>query len=102
MSKTLAPLTADGNTAATALQGSITVSAAGDFGGGALTVEASFDGGSNYDPLTDSNGDALTLDANRHSANIELGEALVRATLAGSTSPGVAVTYSAIRYTSKL
>jgi hypothetical protein len=96
---TTAALTADGSTTGLALEGLITVSAIGTFGGGTITLQGSIDN-STWFSLTDSNGTAATFAANG-ATNIEIGELYVRGTLAGSTTPSVTLTFAPQRHTSK-
>lgn len=64
----------------------------GDFGGGTLTVEASFDSGVTFITLKKSSGDILEI-AEDEIHTIALGRCLIRYTITGATSaPTVNVT----------
>jgi hypothetical protein len=93
-------LTADGSTAALQTTGTVNVAAFGTFGGGTLTIQASYDGGSTYFALTDANGAAGAFTADG-AYNIEVGEADIRFTLAGATSPNIDVVVTGINSTSR-
>jgi len=95
-------ITANGSTDPIELQGLISVAGVGTFGGGTLTIEASFDGGANYFALTDAGGLVFSLTANG-AKNIEVGKGvLIRGTLSGATSPDINIVFTDIRWTSKL
>jgi hypothetical protein len=93
-------LTADGSTAALQTNGVVNVAAYGTFGGGTLTIQASYDGGTTYFDLTDANSAAGAFTANG-ALNVEVGEADLRFTLAGSTSPNLNISVTGIINTSR-
>ena len=91
-------LTADGSTAALQFQGEGSFNAAGTYGGGTLTIEASFDGGTTWVAQTDG---TLLADG---TLNIKIGPCFIRGTLAGSTTPDIDISIVGIdvRKSSKL
>lgn len=84
-------LSADGQTAATAHPGgSAAFYGVGSFGGGTLTMEASFDGGTTWIDVLSS---AMTAD---DVYAFVLPPCLVRGDLAGATTPSVVVGYEPV------
>jgi len=93
-------LTADGSTAAFAVEGLITIAATGTFGSGTLTVELSFDD-TTWFAATYESGASAALSADG-AVNIYTGPCSMRCTLAGATTPDIDITYVAARHTSKI
>ena len=90
---TLTALTANGSTAAIPVQGAYTVSAAGTFDTATVTMQASWDDGTTYHDLADSNGTVFAATA-KQAKNIDLAKALFRATMSsagGSSSVIVSI-----------
>jgi len=63
----------------------------GTFGGGTVTVEASFDNGTIWIPLKKASGDVLEITSNEIHT-IVLGKCLMRFKIAGATNPTVNIT----------
>jgi len=93
-------LTSDGSTSALQSKGNLNVAAYGTFGGGTLSIQASYDGGSTWFTLKDANG----ADGSFTSAgalNVRIGEANLRFTLSGATSPNLNISITDIEFNSK-
>ena len=93
-------LTADGSTAALPTTSTVNVAAFGTFGSGTLTIQASYDNGTTWFALKDSAGAAGSFTADG-ALNVEVGEANLRFTLAGATSPNIDVVVTGIDSTSR-
>ena len=82
-------LTADGSTNPLGFKGVCSLYCAGTFGGGALTFQVSYDSGTTWLRAKDITGSALTFTSNDAIDFQSHGSALMRATLAGATTPSV-------------
>ncbi len=78
-------LTSNSSTAAIQFQGEGTVNIAGTFGGGNVSIEASFDNGATWVAQTD--GEISSAET----VNMKIGPCFLRTTLTGATSPSLAV-----------
>ena len=79
----LPALTANGSTTPINVNGAYTLSAAGTFDGATVTMQASWDDGTTYHDLKDSNGTVFAATA-KQAENIELARGLFRATMSGA------------------
>ena len=94
-------LTSNASTGALPIKGKLNVAAFGDFGGGSLSFELSYDDGTTWFAATNNLGDAATISANG-ALNIEVGTADLRLTLSGATAPSVSIVVTGVLKTSKL
>lgn len=88
-------LQANGSTTALPIAGKFNIGAFGTFGGGTLTIQLSYDSGTTWIAATDGSGSAGAFTADG-TLNVEVGEALLRLTLAGATSPDIDIAIIAI------
>lgn len=85
-------LIADGSVTKNVTTSNMTLAFYGDFGGGAVTVNVSFDEGTNWIPVEESAGVPLSITANALRNLLIEGRKQVRLTLAGATSPDLNIT----------
>tara|TARA_R110000744_G_scaffold90984_8_gene176607 strand:- start:786 stop:1088 length:303 start_codon:yes stop_codon:yes gene_type:complete len=94
-------ITSNSSTAGLPVEGKINFAIFGSFGGGTVSVDLSYDGGTTWFSATNEAGTAVAVTSSQ-ALNIQVGESNIRFTLAGATAPSITVSLTGIDSTSRL